>query len=96
VPEQSGPKSDGLLYPFPWGAESPLNTLGTKVGLGHGHLGYSIGPGNIVLDGDLAPPPTRKGAQQPPLSAHVYCGQTVAYLSYELLLLCPVKGSRRR
>jgi len=44
--------------------------LGTEVGLG---------PGDIVLDGDSAPP--WKGAQQPPLSAHVYCGQTVANLS---------------
>ena len=39
-----------------------------------------LGPGDIVLDGDPALP-TRKGIQQPPLSAHVYCGQTVAHLS---------------
>jgi len=36
--------------------------LGVEVGLG---------PGDIVLDEDPAPPP-RKGAQQPPLLAHVY------------------------
>jgi len=45
--------------------------LGTEVGLG---------PGDIVLDGD--PAPTQKGAQLPQISAHVYCGQTVAHLSY--------------
>jgi len=41
--------------------------LGTKVGLG---------PGHIVLHGDPPPP---KGAQSQ-FSAHVYCGQTVAQL----------------
>jgi len=44
--------------------------LGTKVGLG---------PGHIVLHGDPAPP-AKKGLS--PLLAHVYCGQTVAHLSY--------------
>jgi len=46
--------------------------LGTDVGLD---------PGNIVLDGDPAPP--RKGAQKPPphFSSHVYCGQVIADLS---------------
>jgi len=47
--------------------------LGMQVGLG---------PGHTVLDGDPGPSP-RKGAQPPPLFlAHVYCGQTVAHLSY--------------
>jgi len=36
--------------------------------------------GHIVLDGDPGPP--RKGHRSPPLSAHVYCGQMVAHLSY--------------
>jgi len=45
--------------------------LGTEVGLS---------PGDIVLNGDPAPP--RKGARElPTVSAHVYCGQTVAHLS---------------
>jgi len=45
--------------------------LGTKVGLG---------PGHIVLDGDQLP---QKGHTSPPhFSGHVYCGQTVAQLSY--------------
>ena len=39
--------------------------LGTEVGLG---------PGDIVIDLDPATP-ARKGAQQPPLLAHVYSGQ---------------------
>jgi len=46
--------------------------LGTKVGLV---------PGDFVLDGT----PQKEGTQPlPPKknSAHVYCGQTVAYLSY--------------
>ena len=46
--------------------------LGTQV---------DLGPGHIVLDGDPAPPP-RKGHSTPSLSDHVYCGQTVAHLSY--------------
>ena len=37
--------------------------------------------GDIMLGGD--PDPPRKGAQQPLyFSARVYCGQTVAHLSY--------------
>jgi len=45
--------------------------LGTQVGLG---------PGHIVLDGDPAPRPRK--VYSPQFSAHVYCGQTVAHLSY--------------
>ena len=48
--------------------------LGTKLGLG---------PGHIVLDGDPAP---QKGARSPLFSAHVYCGQTVAHLGYLSLI----------
>ena len=49
--------------------------LGTEVGLG---------PGDTVLDGDPAPRP-KKGAE-PPLqfSAHVYCGQTAAWIMIPL------------
>jgi len=39
-----------------------------------------LGPGHIVLHGDPAPPPKRSTALH--FSAHVYCGQTVAHLSY--------------
>jgi len=45
-------------------------------------LGMEVGlsPGHIVLDGDPL-----KGAQHPAhFSAHVYCGQTVANLSYQV------------
>ena len=40
-------------------------------------LGMEVGlsPGNIMLDGDPAPPP-RKTGTAPQFSAHVYCGQT--------------------
>jgi len=52
---------------------------GTEIGLG---------PGNIVLDLDPAPP--LKGAQQnlPLFSTHVYCGETVAHLSNCWALVC--------
>jgi len=50
--------------------------LGTKVGLGRGH---------VVLHVDAAPPP-RKGAQPLQFSAHVYCGQTVDHHSYRALV----------
>jgi len=39
-----------------------------------------LSPGDTALDGDPAPPP-RKGAA-PYFSAHVYCGQAIAHLSY--------------
>jgi len=34
-----------------------------------------LGPSDIVLDGDPAPPP-KKGGRAPKFSAHVYFGQT--------------------
>jgi len=46
--------------------------LDTKLGMG---------PGHIVLDGDLAPPPQRDRAALF-VSAHVYCSQMVVHLSY--------------
>jgi len=39
-----------------------------------------LGSGQILLDGDPSPP--RKGLDGPLFSAHVYCGETVAHLSY--------------
>ena len=42
-----------------------------------------LGQDDIVLDGDPAPPPKKKGGHSSPhFSAYVYCGQTVAHLSY--------------
>jgi len=46
-----------------------------------GRINMKLGmprPGHTVLDGDPAPPKT----DTPQFSAHVYCGQTVAHLSY--------------
>ena len=40
----------------------------------------ALGPGRIVLHWDPAPP--HKTGTDPQFSAHVYCGQTVAHLSY--------------
>jgi len=51
--------------------------LGRKVG---------VDPSDIVLDGDQAPSP--ESGQSPKFSAHVYCGETVAYLSQLLLSNC--------
>ena len=54
-------------------------------------------PGDVLLDGEPALP--QKGAQYPHFSAHVvsvhvYCGETVAHLSYcaESLLHSPQRG----
>ena len=49
--------------------------LGTEVGLG---------PGDIVLDGDPAPP-ARKGAQRPPLFARFAVARTPVSATAELL-----------
>jgi len=69
----------------------PLGNFGMEVGLG---------PGDVVLDGDPAPRPkghialnghpappkiSPKGAHQPPpLSAHVYCSQTLGWIKMPL------------
>ena len=41
-----------------------------------------LGPGDIVLDWDPAPPSPESGTAAPLFLAHVYCDQTVAHLSY--------------
>jgi len=46
--------------------------LGTDVGLG---------PDDIVLDWDPAPPPQKGGGAPPQFSAHVYCGQTAELIN---------------
>ena len=40
-------------------------------------LGMDVGlvPSDIVLDGDPAPPPPKRGGQPPKFLVHVYCGQ---------------------
>jgi len=47
--------------------------------------GVDLGPGHIVLDRAQLPP-ERGTAAPPPLSAHLYCGQTVAHLIFAELL----------
>ena len=41
-----------------------------------------IDPGDIVIDGDLAPSPLK--GKQPQFSAHVYCGQTATWIKMPL------------
>jgi len=41
-----------------------------------------LGPGDIVLDGDPAPP--EKGRISPSFSAHVYCGQVAGWIRMPL------------
>jgi len=46
----------------------------TKMSLG---MELGLGPGDFVLDGDLAlPSPKGGGCAAPKFSAHVYCGHT--------------------
>jgi len=42
-----------------------------------------LGPSDIVLDGDPAPPPPKRG-RAPQFSAHVYCGQTAGWIKMAL------------
>jgi len=44
-----------------------------------------LGPSDIVLDGNPAPPP-QKGGRALQFSAHVYCGQTVG--SIKMAVAC--------
>ena len=61
------------LWPMSCGQTVGWIKMTLEVGLSPGLAGH------IVLDGDPAPP--QRGTA-PEFSAHVYCGQTVAHLSY--------------
>ena len=43
-----------------------------------------LGPGDFVLDGDPAALPKRGRSPAPFFSAHVYCGQTAAWIKMTL------------
>jgi len=79
-PPKKGAQSPSRnLWPMSVVAKAGIKMpLGTEVGLGPSHI--NLGPSHIVLDGD--PAPHEKGTAVPQFSAHVYCGQTVAFLSY--------------
>jgi len=71
------PKKGGLsifgpcfLWPNGWMDQDAAWYEASKVGLG---------PGRIVAWGPSSP---SQNGHSPQFSAHVYCGQTVAYLSY--------------
>jgi len=72
----------------PKGAQQPHFTAhvycGQRAGCVSIPLGteVSLGPCDIVLDGDPAAPTERGTAAFSHFSAHAYCGQTVAHLSY--------------
>ena len=51
-----------------------------KVKLG---VQVDVGPGHIVSDENPAPPSPKRG-QSPQFSAHVYCGQTAAWIKMPL------------
>ena len=43
-------------------------------------MDVGLGPGHIVLHGDLAPRPPEAEGHNPQFSAHVYCGQTAGWI----------------
>ena len=45
-------------------------------------MDVSLGPGHIVLDGDLAPVPQKRA--KPPILAHVCCGQMAGWIKIPL------------
>ena len=47
------------------------------------HMQVGFGPGDTVLAGDTAPPPQR-GTAPLQFSAHIYCGQTAAWITMPL------------
>jgi len=47
-------------------------------------MDVGLGPGHIVLYGDPASPPPKKGGTAPHFSARVYCGKTVGWIKMPL------------
>ena len=62
----------GVLSPNGW-------TIKTKLGMQVG-----LGPGHIVLDGDLAPPPP-KGHSLPQFAVNICCGQMAGWIRSHLV-----------
>jgi len=48
-----------------------------------GGMEVGLGPGDVVFDGDPAPPPL-KGHSPTQFLAHVYCGQTAGWMKTPL------------
>jgi len=75
--------SDGCLFFLP----VTLVYCGQTAGWIKMPLGREVGlsPGDIVLDGDPAPPcPGKRGTAAPHFSADVYCGQTAGWIKMPL------------
>jgi len=80
----------GLTFSSPKGAQSPQfsahaccgqTAAWIKMPLG---TTVDLGPYDIVLDGDPAPPSPKGGRAPPQFSAHVYCGQTAGWIKVAL------------
>ena len=83
-----------------WGPNSPSPRRGTHPNfrpiflvakwLDELRCHLDVGPGHIVRDRQLAPPPKKR--TQPPIFGHVYCGQTAGWMKMPLgteVDLCP-------
>ena len=67
-PPQKGAEPPKIFGPYMYCAKTAgliKMALGVEVGLD---------PSDIVLDGDHAPPPQKRGKESPQFSDHVYCG----------------------
>jgi len=72
------PQKRGTALQFPAHVRCSQTAGWIKMPLG---MEVGLGPGGFVLDGDPAPP-KRDTAPRSQFSVNVYCGQTVAHLSY--------------
>jgi len=75
----------GTQLPLPKGAQPPNFCRGQTAGwikMTH-DTEVGLDPGGIVLEGTQLPR-LKKGAQHPPFSAHVWCGQAARWINMPL------------
>jgi len=77
LPKRGGapPKFSAHIYCGQTAGWIKKTPLGTEV---------DLGPDDIVLYGDPAPPSPKRGRAPPQFSAHVYCGQTAGWIKVAL------------